>query len=157
MDKATREELIARYKTGAEEVRKALAEVGDRLDVRTDPKEWTAREVVHHLADAELTSAIRLRRLLAEDGPEIVAYDENAFARRLHYDRPVEASVDAMDAARRSSADLLDVLTEDEWSRQGNHTESGAYGVETWLALYADHPFDHAQQMRRAAGLLPPS
>ena len=155
MDKAQREERIGRYKAGAEEVRKAVAEVGDRLDVRSDPKEWTAREVVHHLADSEITSAIRLRRLLAEDQPEIGGYDENLFARRLHYDRPIEASLDAMEAARRSSADLLDVLTEDEWARVGTHSESGPYGVTTWLELYADHPHDHAEQMRRAAGLAP--
>lgn len=155
MDTARREALIARYKAGAEEVRKTVAAVGDRLDVRSDPNEWTAREIVHHLADAEITSAIRLRRLIAEDDPEIVGYDENQFARRLHYDRPVEASLDAMEAARRSSADLLDVLTEDEWARQGTHSESGPYGVTTWLELYADHPHDHAEQMRRAAGLAP--
>lgn len=155
MDKARRDELIERYKKGADEVRLALAEVGDRLDVRPDPKEWTAREVVHHLADSELTSAIRLRRLLAEDDAEIVGYDENLFAQRLHYDRRVEASLDAMDAARRSSATLLDVLSDDEWARVGTHTESGEYGVLRWLELYADHPFDHADQMRRAAGLAP--
>jgi DinB superfamily len=155
MDKAQREELIARYKAGAEEVRKAVAEVGDRLDVRSDPKEWTAREIAHHLADSEITSAVRLRRLLAEDRPEIAGYDENLFAQRLHYDRPIEASLDAMEAARRSSADLLDVLTEDEWARAGTHSESGPYGVTTWLMMYADHPYDHSEQMRRAAGLAP--
>lgn len=152
---AQREKLIGRYKAGAEEVRKAVAEVGERLDVRSDPKEWTAREIVHHLADSEITSAIRLRLLLAEDRPEIAGYDENLFARRLHYDRPIEASLDAMEAARRSSADLLQVLTEDEWGRVGTHSESGPYGVTTWLELYADHPYDHADQMRRAAGLAP--
>lgn len=153
MDRARREQLIEQYKQGAAEVRKALAGVGDRLDVRPEPGEWTAREVVHHLADSEMTSAVRLRRLLAEDDPEIVGYDENAFARRLHYDRPVDASLDAMDAARRTSADLLDVLTEDEWARAGTHTESGPYSVETWLETYAAHPLDHAEQIRRAAGL----
>lgn len=153
MDKAQREELISRYKAGAEEVRKAVAEVGDRLDVRSDPKDWTAREIVHHLADSELTSAIRLRLLVAEDQAAIAGYDENLFARRLHYDRPIEASLDAMEAARRSSAELLDVLTGDEWERVGTHSESGPYGVATWLELYADHPHDHAEQMRRAAGL----
>jgi hypothetical protein len=157
MDKATREELIERYKAGAAEVRKAVAEIveagDDRLDGRPAPGEWTPREIVHHLADSEMTSAIRLRRLLAEDGAEIVGYDQDAFAARLHYDRPVDASLDAMEGARRSSADLLDVLTEEEWSRQGTHDEVGPYGVELWLETYAVHPYDHADQMRRAAGL----
>jgi hypothetical protein len=154
MDRATRERLIEQYKAGAEEVRKAVAEVGaERLDIRPEPGEWTARQIVHHLADSELMSAIRLRRLLAEDGPEIVAYDQEAFAQRLHYDRPIEASLDAMDAARRSSADLLDALTDDEWARRGTHTEMGEYGVAIWLETYVAHPHDHASQIRQAAGL----
>lgn len=154
MDKARRDELVERYKAGAAHFRQAVAEAGEeRLDDRPDPDEWTPREIVHHLADSELTSAIRLRRLLAEDDPEIVGYDQDLFARRLHYDRPIEASLDAMDAARRSSAALLDALAEDEWARRGTHTEDGEYGVERWLELYAAHPYDHADQLRRAAGL----
>lgn len=153
MDKARRDELVERYKAGAAEVRKAVAECGeDRLDNRPDPNEWTPREIVHHLADSEMTSAIRLRRLLAEDVPEIVGYDPDAFAARCHYERPVDSSLDAMEAARRTSADILDALTEDQWTRRGTHSESGEYSVEHWLELYAAHPYEHADQLRRAAG-----
>jgi hypothetical protein len=153
MDRQTRDALVQRYKDGADEVRKAVAEAaeGGGLDRRPEPGEWTAREVVHHLADSEMTSAIRLRRLLAEDNPVIEGYDENAFARRLHYDRPVEASLDAMEASRRSSADLLDAMGDEEWQRRGRHTESGEYSVLRWLELYAAHPYDHAAQIRTAA------
>jgi hypothetical protein len=155
MDRAKRDQLIERYQAGADEVRRAAAEceAAGGLDVRPAPGEWTAREVVHHLADAELTSAVRLRRVLAEDDAAITGYDENLFAARLHYDRPIDASLEAMDAARRSSADLLLVLTDDEWQRRATHSESGPYGVERWLEVYADHPYDHAEQMRKAAGL----
>lgn len=153
MDRATRDALVQQYKQGAAEVRKAVAEAeaDNGLDRRPAPNEWTAREVAHHLADSELTSAIRLRLLLAVDGPTIHGYDENAFAQRLHYDRPVEASLNAMEAARASSAELLDALDEDDWKRSGTHTESGEYSVSTWLELYTAHPYDHADQIRKAA------
>src|SRR5205814_5017356 len=101
------------------------------------PGEWSARQVVHHLADSEMTSAIRLRRLLAEDRPVIVGYDEPEFARRLHYDRPIDGSLAAFRSARESTAELLDRLDEDEWARQGTHTESGRYAVDDWLRIYA--------------------
>src|SRR4051794_20110951 len=53
MDRATRDALIEQYRDGATAVRKAVAEVGeDGLDRRPEPGEWTAREVVHHLADS---------------------------------------------------------------------------------------------------------
>jgi len=69
------------------------------LDARPGPNDWTAREVAHHMADSEMTSAIRLRRLLAEDEPTIAGYDQEEFARRLFYgERPIEASIEAISA-----------------------------------------------------------
>jgi hypothetical protein len=120
------------------------------LDARPAADEWTAREVVHHLADSEMTSAIRLRRLLAEDRPSIDGYDEREFARRLHYDRPIDASLEAVQAARAATAEILGRLCEADWAREGTHSESGRYTVEGWLEIYAAHAHDHADQIRRA-------
>src|SRR3990170_2775933 len=103
MEEARRRQLVAKYIDGYRAVAEALERLGpERLDVRSAPGEWSARQIVHHLADAEMTGAIRLRRLLAEERPEIVAYDEEEYARRLHYDRPLGASLEALDAARRA-------------------------------------------------------
>ncbi len=55
---------------------------------------WSVREIVHHLADSEMTAAVRLRLLIAEDRPTIHGYDQDEFARRLYYDRPHEASLE---------------------------------------------------------------
>src|SRR4029453_11880957 len=90
MDRATRNALVAKYKDGYDQVASALEGATDaELDHQPAPGKWTAREIVHHLADSEMTSAIRLRRLLAEDRPVIVGYDQEEFARKLHYDRPI--------------------------------------------------------------------
>jgi hypothetical protein len=154
MEPERRRGLIERYKQGPEVVSRALAGITDaELDVRPAPDDWTPREVVHHLADSEMTSAIRLRRLLAEDEPVIVGYDEAEFARRLFYgERPIQAALDAFRASRDTTAEILERLTADQWARSGTHTESGAYGVETWLEIYATHAHDHADQIRRARG-----
>ena len=109
-----------------------------------------AVEIVHHLADSEMTSAIRLRLLIASPSPHIVGYDQEEFARKLYYkDRPIAASLDAFNAARRSTAEILDRMSEAEWLREGTHTESGRYTAETWLEIYADHAHGHAEQIRR--------
>ncbi len=151
MDAGTRSSLIERYKDGHRAVVEALKNITDKeLDTRPAPDGWSAREIVHHLGDSEMTSAIRLRRLIAEDRPVIVAYDEKEYARRLHYDRPIEASLEAFKAARLSCASLLERLNDAEWAREGTHTESGRYTVETWLEIYARHAHAHAEQIRRA-------
>lgn len=143
---------IARYREGVEVVRAAVDGLSDaELDRRPADGGWTPRRVVHHLADSEMTSAVRLRRLLAEDAPEIDAYDEERFADVLFYDdRPIDASLRAFAAAREWSAQLLDRLGDDDWSRAGTHPEHGRYSVDDWLRLYAEHAHDHAAQIRRA-------
>jgi hypothetical protein len=147
----TRADLIQRYREGPDVLEQAVAGLtDDELDRRPGPGEWTPREVVHHCADSETMSAIRLRKLLAEDEPLIQGYDEEEWARRLHYgERPIAPSLAAVRAARESSASLLEALDEAEWARTGTHSESGPYGVGQWLEIYAAHCHDHAEQIRR--------
>jgi DinB superfamily len=152
MTPTERAELIERYRTGADA---AVAAVDGITNAELDRRppgdaEWTAREVVHHLADSESMAYIRLRRLIAEDNPVIQGYDEPEWARRLHYDRPIEPAIAVLRAVREASLQLLESLTPAEWGRTGTHSESGEYSVEQWLAIYAAHPQEHADQILRA-------
>jgi len=152
MDTNTRKNLIEQYKDGYRVVAEALVGATDEeLDTHLAPGKWSAREVVHHLADSEMTAAVRLRLLLATENPHIVGYDQDEFARKLHYDkRPIEASLDAFKAARRTTGELMDLMTEADWSRAGIHTEELTYGVERWLEIYAPHAHKHAEQILAA-------
>jgi hypothetical protein len=143
---------IERYEQGAAELRVALAGItDDELDARPADGAWTAREIAHHVADSETNSYVRLRRLLADEEPQIQGYDEARWARTLHYGgRPIEPSLAVVDAVRAASAQLLGALDEDEWDATGWHSESGTYTLAGWLAIYADHAHDHADQIRRA-------
>jgi hypothetical protein len=154
MDAERRGLLIERYRSGPGVIAAAVAGLdAAALDTRPADGGWTPREVVHHTADSEMTSAIRLRRLIAEDDPLIVGYDGDEFARRLHYaDRPIEPALAAIESARSTTAQILERLTDDEWQRTGTHSESGSYGVERWLEIYADHCHDHADQIQQALG-----
>jgi len=149
----TRKQLVDQYKAGYEVVADALAGATDaELDAHPAPGKWSAREIVHHLADSEMTAAIRLRLLIATERPQIVGFDQEEFARRLYYDRPIEASVEAFKSARRTTAEILDRMTEAEWAREGTHSEHGRYTVERWLEIYAAHAHNHAEQIRVARG-----
>ena len=146
-----RAELIDRYRTAMADLDDALHDITEgELDRPQPDGEWTARQVVHHLADSETMAYTRLRRLIADDEPEIQGYDEPVWARRLHYDRPIPASVEVVRAVRAASLELLGVLTEDDWARTGRHSESGEYSVDRWLEIYAAHTHEHADQVRRA-------
>ena len=106
---------------------------------------------MHHLADSEMTSAIRLRRLLVENQPYIHGYDQDKFAEKLHYSqRPIEPALKAVEGAISTTAQLLDLMSEDDWKRAGEHSETGPYSAETWLQIYAVHAQTHAEQIRES-------
>ncbi|MDZ7267305.1 MAG: DinB family protein [candidate division KSB1 bacterium] len=151
MTASERAELIGQYREGYAQVAQALHDITPaELDYRWSPQKWTAREIIHHLADSEMTSAIRLRRLLVEEQPRIQAYDQEAFARRLFYARrAIAPALAAFKAARETTVQLLELMTEDDWQRTGQHSESGAYSAETWLRIYAPHAHNHAEQIRQ--------
>jgi hypothetical protein len=152
VDVTRRRVLIEQYKDGYRAVREALDQLSEEeLDVRPVDG-WTPREVAHHLADSETMSYLRLRRLLAEEHPVLDGYDEEEFARRLRYDRPIASSLEVFRAVRIASAELLESLSEDEWAREGTHSESGRYTMDDWLEIYAAHAHDHAAQVLRARG-----
>jgi len=110
VDAEGRKALIRRYRDGHRAVVEALEGVSDEELDRSASDEWTPRMIAHHLADSEMMSAIRLRRLIAEDNPVIHGYDEVEFARALTSDRPVEPSLEAMRWARESTAQILEAV-----------------------------------------------
>lgn len=150
---SVRAQLIAQYRDGYRAVSEALLRISEEeLDARPGPGRWSAREIVHHLADTEMHAAMRLRRLLVEDRPALEALDQEACARRLRYDRAHQAALEAFRWARETTAELLERLTPEEWLRQGTHSELGPFGVERWLEIYAPHAHRHAVQIREARG-----
>src|SRR5882672_4050323 len=151
MTSQERQTLIAKYKEGYNEVTRSLEGFpADLLTAHPIEGKWSAAEIVHHLADSETTSGLRLRRLLVEDHPLIQGYDQDAYAGRLNYNnREIAPSLDAFRSARASTAQLFAFMTEADWQREGTHSESGSYGVEDWLKLYAAHAHNHAAQIRR--------
>jgi hypothetical protein len=151
MTQAERKELIAKYDAGYDEVAGALDGFPkDKLAANLIPGKWSAAEIVQHLADSEMTSAIRLRRLLVEDHPVIQGYDQDLFATKLRYNElDIAPALEAFRGARATTTQLLERMTEADWRREGTHTESGRYTAEDWLEIYAAHAHGHADQIRR--------
>ena len=156
MTRDERNALIERYAAGYAEVAASLDGFpADGITKRAVPGKWTAAEIVHHLADSESISAIRLRRLLVEERPVIQGYDQDAFAVRLAYNsRALAPALEAFRAARATTLQLLRAMSDEDWARAGWHTDSGPYDAERWLEIYAAHAHDHAAQIRRLRQVL---
>jgi DinB superfamily len=150
MTSAERFELIDRYKQGYAEVTRALAGIApEELDWKPAKSEWSAREVVHHLADSEMIAAVRLRRMLIADDAQLWRYDPDELAVRFTYaKRPLEAAMALFQGVRAYTAELLDRMTEADWAKAGMPTPTGEYSTARWLQSYGPHAHEHAEQIR---------
>ena len=143
--------LFADYLAAGQALSEAVSQLrGADLDARQSADEWCVRQIVHHVADVEVGDAMRLRLMLAHDGPLITAYDEARFAARLHYDRPIETSLAAFRTLRASNASLLERMSAGDWPRRGYHEERPLYSVEILVQKSIEHDREHLAQIQRA-------
>lgn len=147
-------ELQHRYREATTAFMERASNVSVELLDRHEPGVWSARQVIHHMADSEAQGYARLRRLLAEPaGSLIVGYDEAAWANcsTLGYlELPVDEALAVIAAVRNSTAILLGRLSDADLARYGEHTESGLYGVTDWIRIYTAHPYEHLAQLEAA-------
>ena len=69
-----RSSVLERYRRGAELVAVVLTGVfGEEEDFVTAPGKWSIRQIVAHLADADMVGAHRFRQLIAEENPTLIA------------------------------------------------------------------------------------
>lgn len=147
-------EICAQYEASTNSFLEIVARIKNvQLDIHK-PSEWSARQVIHHMADSEAQSYARLRRLLAEpDGSVIQGYDEAAWAecKVLGYEElPIENSLAVFKAVRAASLDVLRRISKSDLQKFGMHTESGKYSLEKWIKTYSSHPIDHGNQILQA-------
>jgi hypothetical protein len=115
---------------------------------------WSARQIIHHLADSEAQSYVRLRRLVAEpEGVMLVNVDEDSWAKeaKLGYETaPVENSIAIYASVRAGSLDVIKRLEDSDVDKSGVHPESGKFTIEKWLFNYTKHSLEHGEQLIRA-------
>ena len=151
LSREERQKLILQYSEGPKRLASALARVPENARKwRPAAGKWSVHEVICHCADSEMNSAARIRFLLAENHPTIQGYDQDGWAENLGYhDHPIEAAFAMVEAARGNTMPLLRRLREEDWLREGVHSESGQYSVEKWMQIYADHLEVHSRQIER--------
>jgi hypothetical protein len=141
--------LIDEYERGAEKLRQALYNL-TREDLLQVPSpeagvgKWSIQQVVIHIMDSELVSADRLKRMIAEDNPTLIGYDETKFANNLRYEeQSAEDAVTVVELVRRNLARVLRLLPEAAFGRKGTHNERGAVTVGAYLKATVEHLEHH--------------
>ncbi|MGA7650931.1 MAG: putative metal-dependent hydrolase, partial [Terracidiphilus sp.] len=131
-------------------LRQAVGGLDDaQLDTPYREGGWSARQVVHHLADSHANSYIRVKLALTEDAPTIKAYDEAAWARLPDSRLPVEVSIPFVEAVHARLIALLEPLSDADCQRTFVHPERGVVTLAQNLAIYAWHSRHHVGHITR--------
>ena len=101
--------LIDAYLASARQLREGVAGLSaEQLKLRPIAGKWLTLEVICHLADFDIVYADRIKRVIAEERPNLPGGDQNLFAVRLAYhDRDADNELALVDAIHRQVAAIL--------------------------------------------------
>lgn len=128
----------------------------EQLDTPYREGGWTVRQVVHHMPDSHLQAYQRCKRVLTEEEPTILPYDEKLWA-ELPEARtaPLEPSLALLEALHRRWELALRAMAPADWQRMLVHLESGRQSLGQLIAYYVWHGRHHAAHvtaLRRREG-----
>lgn len=153
------EKLIAAYLDGPIQLRQVVADMSQQqLLARPVPGKWSTLEVIGHLVDSEQAWCHRMKRVIAEEKPLVIGYDESRFSAALFYhEQPHEEELALLEGMRRQLARILKTLPESAWMRTCVHSERGLMTLEEMVQAEVEHIPHHIRHIndKREALRLP--
>jgi uncharacterized damage-inducible protein DinB len=150
--------MIDAYLAGPPALRAAVRGLSrEQLVARPVAGKWSTLEVVCHLADFDPILADRMKRVIAEDRPQLLGADEQRFAAALAYHhRDLEEELAVIEHTRAQLARILRTLPDEALQRVGTHDERGELSLERLLTIATNHLPHHVRfiaEKRQALGL----
>jgi DinB family protein len=131
-------------------LRSIIAEAGDVLRARPEPKEWSVLELAAHLLHAEIVCTARYRWTIAHDEPELIGYDQDLWVDRLRANEDEPSEILALfDALRRANITLWQQSSDAEKKRVARHSERGPESFEQLFTMMAGHDLFHFDQIQK--------
>ncbi|MBA3706243.1 MAG: putative metal-dependent hydrolase [Bacteroidetes bacterium] len=120
-----------------------------KLEKSYRPNGWTARQIIHHIADSHMNAYIRTKWTLTEDAPIIKAYNQDLWA-NLEDSKCAspEVSLPLIEAIHQRWVYLLKTLTDADLQKKYIHPEQNReFKLDELLALYAWHGKQHYEHL----------
>lgn len=149
--------LLDTYTNDADNLSKSIAGLSrEDLLAFPVPGTWSIQQIALHLADSDLILADRMKRVIAEDNPQLIGFSETKYAARLHYeDQDAATAADIFAKNRRLMSSLLRRLPESDFQRTGMHSERGKLTLTDLIKNSAEHLPHHLKfiyEKRRLLG-----
>jgi hypothetical protein len=111
-----------------------------QLDTPYRPEGWTARQVVHHLADSHINSVIRMKFALTEDEPRSNPMTKSPGPGwRMDARRPSKCRCGCSTRCTNAGSTCLRSLPASAFDRAFLHPENGRIPLNVAVAVYAWH------------------
>jgi DinB superfamily len=121
----------------------------EELNMVYRPEGWTARQVIHHVADSHSHALIRFKWSLTEDNPTIKPYLEAKYAQLADYNLPIDSAVSILQGVHAKWQSIMHNMTADDWSKGYFHPETQRFfRLDTAAALYAWHCNHHLAHIK---------
>jgi uncharacterized damage-inducible protein DinB/GNAT superfamily N-acetyltransferase len=146
-------ERIERLRVLPERLRAVASQLtDDALDIAPRPGAWTARQVIHHIADAHQVLAGRVRLILTEEQPPVKTFDENTWAELADAKTaPIEESMRILDGLHARLVRLLVSRPYEDLSREMLHPDQGLVKLDRLLSYLDWHGRHHTAQVHSMA------
>lgn len=135
-----------------------LREVVDSLDDEDLNKtyregSWTVRQLVHHIADSQLSLYHRLKMALTEYQPTVSEFDQDKWAYLPDNRLPVESSIRMLEGLNERIVALGNYVTGTQLDRIFIHETDGEVRVSETLEKLSWHEEHHLAHIRIALGM----
>jgi len=144
-----RRDCIAAISSFPGELKAAMT--GARLDQTYRDGGWTARQVVHHVADSHMNAFIRFRLALTEDKPTIKPYLEGEWAKLADMQLDPRLSIQILDGLHQRWHAMLLAMKDTDFTREAIHPDHGPRTLDWFLQLYAWHGRHHIGHIKLTA------
>lgn len=145
------EALIEEYGRGYAMLREAIEGLSEEeLRYKPAPDKWSIHQILIHVTDSEISSTSRLKKVLAEEEPLLISFDQNAWANNLGYDlMDREQHLSLFKLLRSSMQTILDNLTSEQSERVGVYVDQERFTFKQLLEFRVKHVRDHLAQIKR--------
>jgi uncharacterized damage-inducible protein DinB len=150
------QQLLADYSRGPDALQQALLGFADdQADTIPIANTWSVRQVVCHLADAEIVYADRMKRVLIEDNPTIFGWSpDDSVNDTFCSHREIDDELALIASIRRHIASILEHQEVETWQRTAVHSEDGPMTLETLLERITEHIPHHVKFIEQKRAVL---
>lgn len=146
-----RQSKIVHYGLAYNEVTEAIKEFPVEMwNFKPSPDRWSIHEIIIHIADSEVNSFARCRKIISEPGSKIFGYNQDKWCSIMNYhQQDTDTALELFRLLRIMTFNLISNIDDNIWNNSVDHEFYGTITLDNWLEMYEPHIPGHIDQMKQ--------